>query len=201
MEERGGRDLRGRGLISSRMPPLEVDWPSATLLPTGLWRIHLITLPSMRSPTILSMPRDTPPSVMPRTLSPSQKMAPPNLSTSSSRETPPPGSTMPPSARVDSSALPTRMDPPRPNAVSTLPAPNRLSIAICGRRARCRTLPPTMMPSILSREIPRPSLPSMPHGVSSAREWRMNLASLLKMRASRCTSSVEMRSVILCRRI
>mmetsp|Transcript_25434 Transcript_25434/g.54714 ORF Transcript_25434/g.54714 Transcript_25434/m.54714 type:complete len:202 (+) Transcript_25434:159-764(+) len=199
MEGLGGRDSKGRGLISSRMLLLEVAWPSATPSPTGLWRTLLITLPSTRFPTILCMPRDTPPLVMPRTPSPSQKMAPPNSLTSSSRETRHHGWTMHPSVRDDSLASRTRMDPPRPNAVSTLPEPNRLSIAICGRRARSRTLHPARKHWRSLREIRRPLLLFMLHGVNSAREWRMNLPSMLRVLVSPFTSSVVMRNVNLCR--
>ena len=76
--------------------------------------------------------------VTPRIPSPSPRTAPPASSTSSSREIPSHGSTTPPNARDGSSALPTRMDPPRPNAEFTSPARNRRSIVTCGRVARLR---------------------------------------------------------------
>mmetsp|Transcript_81 Transcript_81/g.144 ORF Transcript_81/g.144 Transcript_81/m.144 type:complete len:202 (+) Transcript_81:626-1231(+) len=201
MEGRGGRDLRGLRLISSRMLLLEVGWPSATPSLTGLWRIHSITLPSTRSPTILCTPRDILPSVMPRTPSPSRKMVPPNSSTSSSRETRPPGSITPPNARADSLASRTRTDPPRLNAASTSPEPNRPSIVTCGRRAKSRLLHQAMRPWRLLRVIRRPSLSCMLRGVNSARVWRMSLPSMPNLRVCQFTSSVVMRNVTLSRRI
>mmetsp|Transcript_23401 Transcript_23401/g.29904 ORF Transcript_23401/g.29904 Transcript_23401/m.29904 type:complete len:202 (-) Transcript_23401:297-902(-) len=201
MEGRGGRDSSVLGLISSRMPLLEVDWPSAIPSLTGLWKIPLITLPSTTFPTTHCTPRDILPSVMPRTPSPSQRTAPPNLSTSSSRETRPPGSTTPPSVRDDSLDSPTRTDPPRPSAVSTLPAPNRPSIAICGRRARSKALPPTTRRLRLLSPERRPSLPYTLHGANSAREWKMNFPSMRSQPVFPFTNSAEMRSVTLSRRI
>mmetsp|Transcript_21052 Transcript_21052/g.31412 ORF Transcript_21052/g.31412 Transcript_21052/m.31412 type:complete len:202 (+) Transcript_21052:68-673(+) len=199
MDVRGGRDLRGRGLISLRMLLLGVAWPSVTLLLIGLWRIRLIILPSMRFLIILCMLRDTLLMEMPRIPSPSQRTDPPNTSTSSSRETKPHGSTMPPNVRDDSSVWPTKMDPPRLNVVSTLPVPNKPSIVICGKRVLLRTLHQLMrQPKSLAVER-RPLLPYTHHGANSAREWRRNLPSMLRVLVFPFTSSVEMRSVTLFR--
>mmetsp|Transcript_3041 Transcript_3041/g.5138 ORF Transcript_3041/g.5138 Transcript_3041/m.5138 type:complete len:202 (-) Transcript_3041:267-872(-) len=199
MDVRGGRDLRGRGLISLRMLLLGVVWPSVTLLRTGLWRIRLIILPSMRFLIILCMLRDILLLVMPRIPSPSQRTDPPNSSTSSSRETKPHGSTTPVNVRDDSSVWPTKMDPPRLNVVSTLPVPNEPSIVICGKRVLLRTLHP-LMRLRTSLAVERTLLlPFTRHGANSAKEWKMNLPSMLRVLVFPFTSSVEMRNVNLSR--
>merc|ERR1712127_766231 len=61
----------------------EEDLPNATLLPTGLLRMPLTTLPSTKFLTILFMPRDTHPTATLRIPSPFQKMDLPSLWTSS----------------------------------------------------------------------------------------------------------------------
>mmetsp|Transcript_18010 Transcript_18010/g.25531 ORF Transcript_18010/g.25531 Transcript_18010/m.25531 type:complete len:202 (-) Transcript_18010:280-885(-) len=199
MDVRGGRDLRGRGLISLRMLRLVGGWPSVTLLRIGLWRIRLIILPSMRFLIILCMLRDILRLVMPRIPSPSQRTDPPNSSTSSSRETKPHGSTTPPNVRDDSSAWPTKTDPPRLNAVSTLPVPNKPLIVICGKRVPFRTLHPLMRLRKSLAVERRRLLPCTHHGANSAREWKRNLPSMLRVPVFPFTSSVEMRSVTLSR--
>mmetsp|Transcript_3216 Transcript_3216/g.7089 ORF Transcript_3216/g.7089 Transcript_3216/m.7089 type:complete len:202 (-) Transcript_3216:229-834(-) len=197
MEGRGGRDLRGRGLISLRMLLLGEGWPNAILSRIGRWKIPLIILPSMKFLTILFMPRDTLPLVTPKTPSLSQKMDPLASSTLNSRETKPHGSTTPPSVRDVSSDLPTKTVPPRPSAGSTLPELSVPLTVTFGNLVLLRTLSLMMRHWRLLRVGRRLLLPFTLLGASSAREWRRSLPSMPRVLEFLCINSVEMRSVTL----
>jgi hypothetical protein len=134
------RILSERGSISWRTPPLsEVVSPSAILSRTGPRKTPLITLPSIKSLTIPSMIKDTHPLEMPRTLSPSLKTGPSNLSISSVKVTRLSGSTMQQKERVTLPVWPTQTDPPRQNVASTSLVQVEHGNVICGKRTSPRS--------------------------------------------------------------
>merc|ERR1712086_4415 len=173
----------------------EEDLRNAILWPIGLSKIASTTLQSTKSLTTLSMPRDTLPLVMPRTLSPSLKMDLLPSKISNSLVTRLNGSTTPQRERDVSSDLPMPMDRRRLSVEFTLTVPRKLGTVTCGKEALSRISNPLTPLWRSPSPEKRPSLPSTLHGASSAKEWKRNFRNLPKDLILMCTSSVETKNV------
>merc|ERR1712071_324423 len=156
------------------------DWRNATQSHTGHLKIPLITLPNTTCYTTLSMLKDTPVSVMQKIPFQSLKTDPPNSLTSNLRVIQFHGLIMHLNVREVLSDLLTKMDLPKPNAVSTLLELKKHLTEIYGWKVQARTLKQQMLHLRLGNPERLLLLLFMPHGVNSAKVWKMNTQNLLQ---------------------